>query len=55
MFTNKFVQVRQVAAALLVAIFAFTGSAFAQGGFNAYAVTTSDRLVSFNTANACAV
>lgn len=54
MFSTRFKVARHFAFALLATV-AVTATAAAQGGFNAYAVTTSDRLVQFNTASPCVV
>ena len=54
MFRTRFQLARHLTLALIATV-AITAPAFAQGGFNAYAVTTSERLVQFNTATPCTV
>lgn len=46
---------RNVMVGVMLALVAFTGVAFAQGGVTIYGVTTADRLVTFNSASPCTV
>lgn len=49
------ISARTLMVGVLLALVACTGSAFAKGGVTIYAVTTADRLVTFNSASPCTV